>query len=134
MNKMEINGESKKMKPCGEPGRRRFLKTGLGCLVVGWLGPLRTLLGKFPESERKNGASFSANLHHKGADMPESSFEPAYLKLHQSGELKRQGEELWQVMKSAGFAANVKRIDWQESRVIVNPMIVENFGFPSSFW
>ena len=87
------------MKPCGEPGRRRFLKTGLGCLVVGWLGPLRTLLGKFPESERKNGASLSANLHHKGADMPESSFEPAYLKLHQSGELKRRGEELWQVMK-----------------------------------
>jgi len=39
------------MKSCLEPSRRRFLKTGLGCLVLGWLCPLRTLLAKIPESE-----------------------------------------------------------------------------------
>lgn len=29
-----------------------------------------------------------------------SGFKPAYLRLHQSGELKKRGEKLWQVMKS----------------------------------
>ncbi len=31
--------------------------------------------------------------------MTGSKFEPAYLKLHQSGELKRRGQELWEIMK-----------------------------------
>ncbi len=31
--------------------------------------------------------------------MSENNFEPAYLKLHQSGELKRRGQELWEMMK-----------------------------------
>ncbi|MGQ9801543.1 MAG: radical SAM protein [Candidatus Saccharicenans sp.] len=31
--------------------------------------------------------------------MPETQFEPAYLKLHLSGELKRRSQELWEVMK-----------------------------------
>lgn len=31
---------------------------------------------------------------------PDPDFEPAYLKLHRSGELKRRGEELWAMLKS----------------------------------
>jgi putative pyruvate formate lyase activating enzyme len=34
------------------------------------------------------------------AEETDSGFEPAYLKLHRSGELKKRGEQLWQMMKS----------------------------------
>ena len=33
-----------------------------------------------------------------GAARPPSSFEPAYLKLHRTGELARRGQALWQIM------------------------------------
>ncbi|HNS04569.1 MAG TPA: radical SAM protein [Candidatus Saccharicenans sp.] len=87
------------MKSCLEPGRRRFLKTGLGCLTLGLLGLLRTLLAKIQKSEPRDGASVSGNFHSQGEDMSEAYFEPAYLKLHQSGELKRRGQQLWEIMK-----------------------------------
>ena len=34
------------------------------------------------------------------AESPGKDFEPGYLKLHRSGELKRRGEELWAMMES----------------------------------
>jgi len=44
-------------------------------------------------------------------------FEPAYLKLHRSGELKKRGEELWNVMKSCKLCpreCGVNRIEGNE--------------------
>jgi putative pyruvate formate lyase activating enzyme len=43
-------------------------------------------------------------------------FEPPYLKLHRSGELKRRGEELWNIMKSCKLCpreCGVNRLDGQ---------------------
>jgi putative pyruvate formate lyase activating enzyme len=38
-----------------------------------------------------------------GAPQTDPDFEPPYLKLHRSGELKRRGEELWQLMESCSL-------------------------------
>jgi putative pyruvate formate lyase activating enzyme len=40
-----------------------------------------------------------------------SSFEPAYIKLHKSGELKKRGEELWKIMKSCRLCLRDCRVD-----------------------
>ena len=64
-------------------GRRCFLeKTAKTCCSIG-LSPLLLEVGK---------AEAATNT---GAD-----FEPAYLKLHQSGELEKRADELWAIMKS----------------------------------
>jgi putative pyruvate formate lyase activating enzyme len=60
-----------------------------GCKQKGETGPL--LEGRY--SEKKNRAN--ARL----ADI-DPNFEPAYLELHRTGELKRRGEELWNIMES----------------------------------
>ena len=47
-------------------------------------------------TDRKNKGRFINN----GTNEILPDFEPAYLKLHRSGELKKRGEELWNIMKS----------------------------------
>ncbi len=42
----------------------------------------------------------SANLPHSEKRSQKKAFEPSYLKLHRSGELKKRGEILWKLMKS----------------------------------
>jgi putative pyruvate formate lyase activating enzyme len=45
------------------------------------------------------------------------AFEPAYLKLHKSGELKKRGEELWKVMESCQLCnreCGVNRLEGEE--------------------
>lgn len=75
--------------------RRRFMLTGLGGLAVGLC---RWLQGHSAEENSENRGS-SRKVHIRGIKMTENSFEPAYLKLHQSGELKGRGQELWEIMK-----------------------------------
>lgn len=41
-----------------------------------------------------------AGCKRKGTSIIDPAFEPAYLKLHRSGELKQRGEELWKIMKN----------------------------------
>lgn len=44
--------------------------------------------------------SSSAGCKRKGKSSMAADFEPAYLKLHGTGELKKRGEELWKMMES----------------------------------
>jgi putative pyruvate formate lyase activating enzyme len=53
----------------------------------------------------------------KGAPHIDSDFEPGYLKLHRSGELRQRGEELWQLMESCSLCpreCGAARLDGQE--------------------
>lgn len=84
------------MKSSQKLKRRSFLGTGLGCLLGGLLYPVMNF---FPENRTGRGGRPEKNLIATGAKMPETQFEPAYLKLHLSGELKRRGQELWEIMK-----------------------------------
>jgi len=80
-----------------ELSRRRFLKTGLGCLTLSFLSSLKNLLLSLGRLEKASGGG--RNSISKGVKMSDSGFQPAYLQLHQSGELKRRGQELWEVMR-----------------------------------
>jgi putative pyruvate formate lyase activating enzyme len=64
-----------------EQSRREFIKL---CLYLAISGFSSTL---FTGCRRKSTLKIG------------SDFKPSYLKLHQSGELKRRGEELWDIMK-----------------------------------
>lgn len=76
--------------------RRNFLETGLSCFLAGLFYPVMNF---FPEDRTGGEDRSGRNMIVTGAKMPETQYEPAYLKLHLSGELKRRGQELWEVMK-----------------------------------
>ncbi|MFC1717344.1 radical SAM protein [Candidatus Poribacteria bacterium] len=68
--------------------RRDFLKkSGQLCLQLS----LSSILLDCTADEGKNTA--------KGSAAIDPDFEPAYLKLHRSGELKKRAEELWKIME-----------------------------------
>ena len=49
--------------------------------------------------------------------QPAKDFEPAYMELHRSGELKKRGEELWNIMESCKLCpreCGVNRLDGEE--------------------
>jgi len=89
-----------------EPSRRQFLKSCFYFALSGYSAAFVFLFAgskqkakansrfKLLGSENKDGLAIAAM-----ADI-DPSFEPAYLKLHRSGELKRRGEELWNMMES----------------------------------
>ena len=56
-------------------------------------------------------------LGQTGVPAIDSEFEPPYLTLHRSGELKKRGEELWQVMESCHLCprqCGARRLDGQK--------------------
>ena len=63
----------------GKHTRRRIMKTGCAAALAGL------------------GANFGIRCAQSG--KPAVAFEPAYLALHRTGELKRRGEELWNIME-----------------------------------
>ncbi|MDI6758165.1 MAG: hypothetical protein QMD94_00590, partial [Candidatus Omnitrophota bacterium] len=70
-----------------EPLRKRFIFLGF-CLVITGL-----LFMLFSGDKDKKVNSVSSTT-------PRLAFEPAYLKLHKTGELKKRAEELWNIMKN----------------------------------
>jgi len=66
--------------------KRRFIKS---CLCLAIIGFSLILVSLYAGCEKE-----------KQTAKIDSDFEPAYLKLHRSGELKRKAEELWNIMKS----------------------------------
>jgi putative pyruvate formate lyase activating enzyme len=53
----------------------------------------------------------------RAVSQTDPNLEPGYLKLHRSGELRRRGEELWQLMKSCSLCprgCGAARLDGQE--------------------
>ncbi len=69
--------------------RRQFIKSCFYAALAGIGGALayRTFRGTDPSDVMKSVKT-------------DPGFEPAYLKLHRSGELKRRGEKLWETMRS----------------------------------
>ena len=47
----------------------------------------------------------------KGASTTDAPFQPAYLKLHKSGELKKRGQDLWKLMKSCKLCPRTCGVD-----------------------
>lgn len=68
---------------------REFVRLVLAILFLLFLIGI-CFVGILPRTDKKSGDVTGMNL----------TFEPAYLKLHRSGELKRRAEELWNVMKN----------------------------------
>ncbi|MDY6863993.1 MAG: radical SAM protein [Thermodesulfobacteriota bacterium] len=86
--------------------RRKFIKTcfyltiyGLGSAFTSLFSGCRekensTSLFNKPDDKKKEPLTYKENAN------IDPDFEPAYLRLHRSGELKKRGEELWDTMKS----------------------------------
>ncbi len=90
--------------------RRRFLQT---CVAAA--APLCVACG---EKERAAGPPADPPAHAKGPQPaaepgapPSAPFEPAYLKLHKSGELKKRGEDLWKRMKPCKLCPRTCGVD-----------------------
>ena len=85
-----------------EQSRRDFVRTA----VFAGLGGASLPIAGWPFGRKKD-------------DVPAvaSEFEPAYLSLHKSGELKRRGEELWALMESCRLCpreCRVNRLEGEE--------------------
>ena len=69
-----------------------------------------SLLRLFSGHKQKDTFTERLDVHFKGrkgctikADGMQDDFEPSYLRLHRSGELKERGEALWSIMESCGL-------------------------------
>jgi putative pyruvate formate lyase activating enzyme len=97
-------GETFKMK---EPARRQFFKSCFYFALSGYSAGFVCLFAGCEQkkekatspSERLGSENKDGRANAAMADI-DPSFEPAYLKLLKSGELKRRGEELWNMMES----------------------------------
>ncbi len=84
--------------------RREFAQSCLRLWVVGIGSSLVSLLAgckrkaASPPPPARGKKKEKLGMKEKAANI-DPSFEPAYLKLHRSGELKRRGEELWSIME-----------------------------------
>lgn len=88
-----------------EQSRRRFIRSSFHLALLGLGAAVISLLA----GGRRKARAASSETSPK--------FEPAYLKLHRSGELKRRGEELWSMMESCKLcprACGANRLDGDE--------------------
>ena len=104
--------------------RRKFIKS---CFYLTLTG-LTPALFSFLAGCKKNGNSTvkrdlsshlqkEALLDERTARVDPKTFEPAYLELHRSGELKRRGQELWSMMESCQLCprqCGINRLDGNE--------------------
>jgi putative pyruvate formate lyase activating enzyme len=108
------------MKECS---RREFCRSFSWLLMAGWTPSLVSLCAGCKKEEK--GASLSESVVTGKKDLPlpqgiariDPHFEPAYLKLHRTGELKKRGEALWNLMESCELCprrCGVNRIDGEE--------------------
>lgn len=85
-------------------GRRRFMKTGYLLSISGLINQswgISELCNIKEKSYSKiRDATITAEKKHtrKNRNINHLEFEPSYLKLHRSGELKERGQELWEMM------------------------------------
>jgi len=86
----------------GEQSRREFMKSCLYAAISGFGAAYLSLFS------RGRGQAHTNPFHHlmnRGADGGAAAktaldFEPAYMRMHENGELRKRGEELWNIMKS----------------------------------
>jgi len=106
-----------------ERSRRQFILSCVCLINTGFSLAFRSL---FTGNRKKKGAKDKTGYSKRGLEKRltkaveenlDPKFEPAYLKLHESGELKRRGEELWNIMHSCRLCpreCGVNRIDGEE--------------------
>ena len=106
-----------------DQSRRRFIKS---CFYLAISGFSFALMSLFTGCKKKGNSTSLANIFDhkkKGQSMVESvanidpNFEPGYLKLHRTGELKKRGEELWEIMGSCKLCprqCGVNRLEGDE--------------------
>jgi putative pyruvate formate lyase activating enzyme len=84
--------------------RRRFIKTCIRLALIG-VAP-SALPGAAGCDQRGQGGSATG-----GGTEEQSGFEPAYLRLHRTGELKRRGQKLWDIMESCRLCPRQCRVN-----------------------
>jgi len=94
-----------------EQSRKQFLKSLFLLAISGLAAPFAGFISGCKDKKKSlSPASASAAKIDPG-------FEPPYLGLHRNGELKKRGEELWEIMKSCKLCprqCGVNRIDGEE--------------------
>jgi len=87
-----------------EQSRRQWFKSGLCLALSGFSSAFVSLCAACKEKDKATPLADRAEkkklLRVEGVAKIDPDFEPAYLKLHRSGKLKKRGDELWGVMKS----------------------------------
>lgn len=100
----------------GTESRRRFLKTCL-CLALAGCGyPIFALCQGCNDGKRAPGPG-PRDRGAAAASAAGADFEPAYLALHRSGELKKRGEALWARMRRCDLCpreCGAKRLEGQK--------------------
>jgi len=106
-----IDRAKRKMK---QQSRRQFIGS---CLVAAGLG-VPAIIGGCKRKETSPSQSCNPGQQNKTPPAPErittidpASFEPAYLRLHRSGELRRRGEELWKRMRPCRLCQRTCGVD-----------------------
>ncbi len=105
-----------------EQSRRDFLQA---CFYLSLLGFSPSFIARPAYGKEKKGSVASAaSLGNEGAGLAgapasgiSSAFEPPYVKLHRSGELKRRGQELWNIMESCKLCprtCGARRLEGEE--------------------
>jgi len=82
--------------------RWHFISSCLYFVVSGFGSAIFTLFTGCKKTDNSDKHNYERNTHSRfeGSAIINSDFEPAYLKLHKSGELKKRGNELWSIMES----------------------------------
>lgn len=106
-----------------EPSRRDFVKSSFYLVISGFSSAFTSLFGRCKRKARSVSQLNILDQKKKDRAVTKSmakidpDFEPAYLKLHRTGELKKRGQELWNIMKSCKLCpreCEVNRIDGDE--------------------
>ncbi len=81
--------------------RRRFIRSGYFLSLAGYLLPvLKSVLWSRKINDTTYNMAIKVNTEpYKSSPSKSSLFEPSYLALHRSGELKKRGEELWEMIQ-----------------------------------
>jgi putative pyruvate formate lyase activating enzyme len=106
-----------------DQSRRQFINSCLSWAISGFgFSFISLCAGCKKEEESTSQAGFidyekKKHLTVEGTAKINPDFEPGYLKLHRSGELKKRGKELWSMMKSCELCprrCGVNRLDGDE--------------------
>jgi putative pyruvate formate lyase activating enzyme len=103
--------------------RRQFIKSTFYLTISGIFSAAIPLLARCKRGDDSPGLPYIISYKGKGSVKGggvariDPDFEPAYLRLHRSGELKKRGKELWAVMKSCQLCprrCGVNRLEGKE--------------------
>lgn len=92
----------------GQPSRRQFNKKCLYLALSGFGGSFLLSFSDCKGAKQKSEltAETNSSTERKMAKM-DPSFEPGYLSLHRSGELKKRGQQLWERMQACDLCPRV---------------------------